>query len=74
MQTMQEHAARNQSRRRLNGYVVIKCCRMGIEKGRVASKSPHLKFGYFLSISQQEVSADITPPQPPHRVYLRVKK
>jgi hypothetical protein len=24
-----------------------------------ASKSPHYKFGYFLSISQQAVSADI---------------
>jgi hypothetical protein len=31
-----------------------------IEEGRAASKSPHKKFGYFLSISQQEVSADIT--------------
>jgi hypothetical protein len=30
-----------------------------IEEGRAASKSPHYKFGYFLSISQQEVSADI---------------
>jgi hypothetical protein len=26
----------------------------------VASKSTHEKFGYFLSISQQAVSADIT--------------
>jgi hypothetical protein len=25
----------------------------------MASKSPHSTFGYFLSISQQEVSADI---------------
>jgi hypothetical protein len=31
-----------------------------IEEGRAASKSPHDKFGYFLSISQQAVSADIT--------------
>jgi hypothetical protein len=31
-----------------------------IEEGGVASKSPHLKFGSFLSISQQAVSADIT--------------
>jgi hypothetical protein len=31
----------------------------GIEKVRAASKSPHSTFGYFLSISQQEVSADI---------------
>jgi hypothetical protein len=31
-----------------------------IEEGRAASKSPHKKFGYFLSISQQVVSADIT--------------
>ncbi len=30
-----------------------------IEEGRAASKSPHSKFGYFLSISQQGVSADI---------------
>jgi hypothetical protein len=26
----------------------------------VASKSPHEKFGYFLSVFQQAVSADIT--------------
>jgi hypothetical protein len=32
-----------------------------IEEGRAASKSPHLKFGYFLSMSQQAVSADIIP-------------
>jgi hypothetical protein len=31
----------------------------GIEEGRAASKSPHKKFGYFLSISQQEIFADI---------------
>jgi hypothetical protein len=31
-----------------------------IEEGRSESKSPHLKFGYFLSISQQVVSADLT--------------
>ncbi len=30
-----------------------------IEDGRAASKSPHKTFGYFLSFSQQEVSADI---------------
>jgi hypothetical protein len=35
----------------------IMCC---IEEGRAASKSPHYKFGYFLSISQQVVSVDIT--------------
>jgi hypothetical protein len=29
------------------------------EDGRAASKSPIKTFGYFLSISQQEVSADI---------------
>jgi hypothetical protein len=33
--------------------------RRAIEEGRAASKSPHYKFGYFLSISQQEVSANI---------------
>ncbi len=31
-----------------------------IEEGRAASKSTHYKFGYFLSISQRAVSADIT--------------
>jgi hypothetical protein len=31
-----------------------------IEKGGAAKKSPHKKFGYFLSISQQVVSAHIT--------------
>jgi hypothetical protein len=31
-----------------------------IEEGRVVSKSPHYKLGYFLPISQQVVSADIT--------------
>ncbi len=31
------------------------------EEGRAASKSPHLKFGYFLSMSQQAASADIIP-------------
>jgi hypothetical protein len=30
-----------------------------IEEGRAASKSSHKTFGDFLSISQQEVSADI---------------
>jgi hypothetical protein len=30
-----------------------------IEEGRAATKCPHLRFGYFLSISQQEVSADV---------------
>jgi hypothetical protein len=34
--------------------------RATIEEGRAVSKSPHLKIGYFLSISQQAVSADIT--------------
>jgi hypothetical protein len=29
-----------------------------IEEGRAASKSPHKKFGYFLSMSQQAVFAD----------------
>jgi hypothetical protein len=33
----------------------------GIEEARAVSKSPHYIFGYFLSISQQEVSADIIP-------------
>jgi hypothetical protein len=37
------------------------CCPFSvpIEEGRAASKSLHLTFGYFLSISQQDVSADI---------------
>ncbi len=30
-----------------------------VEKDRAASKSPHLKFGYLFSMSQQAVSADI---------------
>jgi hypothetical protein len=33
----------------------------GIEEGRAASKSPHYKFGCFLSMSQQAVSADTIP-------------
>jgi hypothetical protein len=32
----------------------------GIEESRAVSKSPHKKFGYFLAISQQAVSADTT--------------
>jgi hypothetical protein len=32
---------------------------LNIEEGRAASESPHKKFGYFLSISQQRISADI---------------
>jgi hypothetical protein len=32
-----------------------------IEEGRAASKSPHYKFGYFLYMSQQAVSANIIP-------------
>ena len=32
-----------------------------IEEGRAASKSSHKKFGYFLSLSQQAVFADIFP-------------
>jgi hypothetical protein len=30
-----------------------------IEEGRAASKSPHEKFGYFLYMPQQAISADI---------------
>ncbi len=30
-----------------------------IEEGRAASKSPHYKFGYFISMSQQAISAGI---------------
>jgi hypothetical protein len=33
----------------------------GIEEGRAASKSPHYKFGCFLSMCQQAVSADTMP-------------
>jgi hypothetical protein len=32
---------------------------VGIEEGRAVSKSTHYKFGYFLSVSQQGVSAGI---------------
>jgi hypothetical protein len=39
----------------------MKPCSTTIEKGRAASKSSHYKFGYFLSMSQQAVSADIIP-------------
>jgi hypothetical protein len=39
-----------------------------IEEGRAVSKSPHYNFGYFLSISQQAVSANIRPP--PHLFVL----
>jgi hypothetical protein len=35
-----------------------------IEEGRAASKSPQLKFGYFLSMFQQAVSDDIIPNSP----------
>jgi hypothetical protein len=35
-------------------------CDKVIEEGRAASKSLLSKFGYFLSISQQAVSSDIT--------------
>jgi hypothetical protein len=31
-----------------------------IKEGRAASKSPHKKFGYFLSISKHAVTANIT--------------
>ncbi len=31
---------------------------LSIEEGRAGSKSPHQKFGYFLSMSQQAVSAE----------------
>ncbi len=34
--------------------------RQPIEEGRAASRKPHSKFGYFLSIPKQPVSADIT--------------
>jgi hypothetical protein len=34
---------------------------MIIEEGRAASKSPHLKIGYFISLSQQAVSVNIIP-------------
>jgi hypothetical protein len=33
---------------------------LSTEEGRAAIKSPHETFGYFLSISQQALSADIT--------------
>jgi hypothetical protein len=40
-------------------FVVLSFC--AIEEGRAASKSLHQIFGYFLSMSQQAVSADIIP-------------
>jgi hypothetical protein len=45
-----------------------------IEEGRAASKSLHLKFGYFLSISQQGVSADIIQNLEGACLYLIVRK
>ncbi len=36
-------------------------CNLLIEEGRAASKSPHTKVCYLLSLSQQAVSADIIP-------------
>jgi hypothetical protein len=38
-----------------------------IEEGRAASKSPHSTFGFFLSTSQQEVSADIIKTSAPQK-------
>jgi hypothetical protein len=38
----------------------IKCVLLK-EEGRAANKSPHEKFGYFLFMSQQAVSANIIP-------------
>jgi CRISPR-associated Cas5-like protein len=32
-----------------------------IDEGGAASKSPYYKFGYFLSMSQEAVSADLIP-------------
>ncbi len=43
----------------IKGILFCKYLVYSIEEGRAASKSPHLTFGYFLSISQQDVSADI---------------
>jgi hypothetical protein len=40
-------------------FSFLPLCAVSIEEGRAASKSPHQTFGYFLSTSQQEVSADI---------------
>jgi hypothetical protein len=48
----------------LLGVLVIKlatCYVWTIEEGRAASKSPHYKFAYFLSMSQQAASADTIP-------------
>ncbi len=32
---------------------------LNIEEGRAVSKSPHSKFGYYLSVSQQGISANV---------------
>jgi hypothetical protein len=50
----------NKDNKKARGLFVLSFVH-SIEEGRAASKSPHLKFGYFLSISQQTVSADIIP-------------
>jgi hypothetical protein len=43
----------------LKYLVVLYFC--AIKEGRAVNKSLHQKFGYFLSMSQQAVSADIIP-------------
>jgi hypothetical protein len=45
-----------------------------IEEGRAASKSPHSTVGYFLSISQQEVFADIIQNSPQKQKEQRQKQ
>ncbi len=47
--------SRETARRVLNNVRAF----FSIAEGRAANKSPHYKFGHFLSISQQGVSADI---------------
>jgi hypothetical protein len=44
-----------------NFFCVFARSLQAIDEGSVASKSPHKKFGYFLSMSLHAVSADITP-------------
>ncbi len=43
------------------GAEFVKFWTSSIEEGRAVSKSPPYKFGYFLSMSQQAISADIIP-------------
>jgi hypothetical protein len=50
--------ARNLLTEKMKNVSGILLTSYSIEEGRAPSKSPHETFGYFISTSQQEVSAD----------------